>query len=230
MLSKAYILPFDPKAPGATLVADPSKLWPTAAGSGDIKPPKVATARVFFNADGNGTTTSLSSLGKEFSTRNLNDGREAVRQAVGGAVKALRDLPEVKEVEVDVSAVDPHAAAVGAHLALYKFTLKTPDSRFNPNLTKPIPEKIVFTASTPSKEWDLGVVYAQAQNQARTWAELPANMCTPTIFCNQVKELMSGLKNVEVIIRDEAWAAEKGMNTFLSVTHGTSEPAKFLEV
>jgi len=35
---------------------------------------------------------------------------------------------------------------------------------------------------------------------------------------------------VEIIVRDEAWAAEKNMNTFLSVTHGTSEPAKLLEI
>lgn len=26
------------------------------------------------------------------------------------------------------------------------------------------------------------------------------------------------------------WAAQKGMNSFLSVTHGTNEPAKFLEM
>lgn len=26
------------------------------------------------------------------------------------------------------------------------------------------------------------------------------------------------------------WAAKKGMNSFLSVTHGTTEPAKFLEM
>ncbi|KAF9230292.1 peptidase M17, leucyl aminopeptidase, partial [Melanogaster broomeanus] len=43
-------------------------------------------------------------------------------------------------------------------------------------------------------------------------------------------EELKGLANVEVIVRDEAWAAEKGMRTFLSVTKGTWEPAKFLEI
>jgi len=59
--------------------------------------------------------------------------------------------------------------AVAAHLALYKFTLKTsPPSAFNPNLTEPIPEKLSFTPLQASKEWDRGVIYAESQNLART--------------------------------------------------------------
>lgn len=59
--------------------------------------------------------------------------------------------------------------AVAAYLALFKFTLKTsPPSRFNPNLTEPIPEKIAIKPASESQEWDRGVVYAKAQNLART--------------------------------------------------------------
>jgi len=60
--------------------------------------------------------------------------------------------------------------------------------------------------------------------------ELPANMMTPTAFCDRVKKEFEGVENAEIIVRDEVWAAEKKMNVFLSVTHGTSEPAKFLEI
>jgi len=81
-----------------------------------------------------------------------------------------------------------------------------------------------------SKEWDTGVKYAEAQNWARTLMELPANIVTPTAFCDRVKTAFEGIPNVEIIVRDEAWAEEKGMRTFLSVTHGTAEPAKFLEI
>lgn len=56
------------------------------------------------------------------------------------------------------------------------------------------------------------------------------------------------MENVEIIVRDTSmttisfcgtylttqpsteWAEEKGMNTFLSVTHGSDEPAKLLEM
>ena len=62
----------------------------------------------------------------------------------------------------------PHPA-VGAHLARYKFTLKTsPPSSFNPNLEQPIPESLALEPLQSSKEWDVGVKYAEAQNWAKT--------------------------------------------------------------
>lgn len=63
----------------------------------------------------------------------------------------------------------PFFIAVAAHLALYKFTLKTsPPSRFNPNLTEAIAEKFSLAPLQESKEWDRGVIYSEAQNLART--------------------------------------------------------------
>ena len=59
--------------------------------------------------------------------------------------------------------------AVGAHLALYHFTLKTkPTSAFDPRLTQPLPDKLSLSPLAPAADWDLGVVYANAQNLART--------------------------------------------------------------
>ncbi|EJU02104.1 peptidase M17 leucyl aminopeptidase [Dacryopinax primogenitus] len=60
--------------------------------------------------------------------------------------------------------------------------------------------------------------------------ELPANLMTPTAFCARMVKEFQGLGNVRVNVRDEAWAEEKGMRTFLSVTKGTDEPAKFFEL
>jgi len=169
-------------------------------------------------------------LGEGYASKNANQKRELVRKSIGNAVKDLKSYEGVKDVVVDAS-LDPHAAAVAAHLALYKFTLKTsPPSRFNPNEPEPIPDKLVFTPLQKSPEWDRGVIYAQAQNLARTLVELPANMMTPTKFCNRVIKEFQGIDNVEIIVRDEVWASEKNMNVLLSVAQGTSEPAKFLEI
>ena len=64
--------------------------------------------------------------------------------------------------------------AVGGHLARYKFTLKTsPPSRFDPNLEQPTPESLALQPLQPSKEWDIGVKYAEAQNWARTVSPSP---------------------------------------------------------
>jgi hypothetical protein len=99
---------------------------------------------------------------------------------------------------------------VAAHLALYKFTLKTsPPSRFNPNLKEPIPEKFTLAPLEQSKEWFTGAVCAEAQNLARTVGldshilltdfsdfivvqlmELPANMMTPTV-CGSLRGFMT---------------------------------------
>ncbi|KAJ7157337.1 leucine aminopeptidase [Mycena filopes] len=216
MATSASIQLFDPKSPSKTA----TELWAA-------KDPKVGATRVFFSDK----ITALSSLGPDFAKKSGNAKRELVRRSVGSAVKEIKRVAdEVTEVVIDAS-VDPHAAAVAAHLALYSFSLKTtPPSRFNPNLKESIPEKVALKALDTSPEWDQGVVYAKAQNLARTLMELPANMMTPTIFCERVQKEFAGLEKVQIFARDEAWAEEKGMRTFLSVTRGSAEPAKFLEI
>ncbi|KAF8648438.1 hypothetical protein AX16_006282 [Volvariella volvacea WC 439] len=229
-MASAFVVPFDSQSPNTQEVVpgvDPAKLWATTP-SGQ-KPPKAGTTRIFYNTPAT-KVTALSSLGPEFQAKDANVKRELVRKSVGGAVKDLKALDGVSEVTIDAS-LDPHAAAVAAYLALYKFTLKTsPPSPFDPNLTEPIPPKLQFSPIEASKEWDRGAVYAEAQNLARTLMELPANMMTPTKFCERVQREFANIPNVEIIVRDEAWAEAKKMNTFLSVTHGTSEPAKLLEI
>ncbi|KAF8079247.1 leucine aminopeptidase [Lyophyllum atratum] len=228
MSSSAYIVPFDHQATGELVPGvDASKLWAmTPQGE---KPPAVGTVRTFYNTPPS-KVAAVSSLGEKFASKKGDARRELLRKSVGSAVKNLKAVDGVKDVTIDAS-VDPHAAAVAAHLALYNFTLKTSaPSPFHPNLKELVPEKLNFTPAQASKEWDRGVVYAKAQNMARTLMELPANLMTPTIFTERVKREFAGVKNVEIIVRDEAWAAEKNMNTFLSVTHGTSEPAKLLEI
>ncbi|KIY65934.1 hypothetical protein CYLTODRAFT_423874 [Cylindrobasidium torrendii FP15055 ss-10] len=218
-MATARVVPNDPRNPS-------SDLWATLP-SGD-KPAKVGTTHVFYQSPEELTT--LTSLGGDFAKETGNARRETVRKAVGSAVKAIRGIEGVKNVKIDASQ-DAHASAVAAILANYSFTLKTtPPSRFNPNLKEPIPEKLTFSPEQPSKEWDEGVLTAEAQNFARTLMEMPANLMTPTIFCQRVQAAFEGIPNVEIFVRDEEWAEKKNMNTFLSVTHGTSEPAKFLEI
>jgi len=227
-MSSALVLPFDHQSAGKQVAGvDAAELW-ALTPSGE-KIPKVGTTRTFFNTPAS-KTTAVVSLGEGFANKAEQARREVVRKAVGSGVKELKGFDAVKEVAIDASA-DPHAAAVAANLALYNFTLKTsPPSAFDPRNTESALAKLSFSPLEASKEWDRGVVYAEAQNLARTLAELPANMMTPTIFCERVQKEFADIPNVEIIIRDEAWAAEQGMNVFLSVTHGTSEPAKFLEI
>ncbi|THH21850.1 hypothetical protein EUX98_g8266 [Antrodiella citrinella] len=230
-----YLVPVDPAAPAATEAVDALSLW-SSIPSTNLKPLKAGTSHLFFGAPSAGDVTVLSSLGADFSDAAKLSGharREVVRNAVGSAVGKVKTLGEGidgRTIHVDAQA-DPHAAAVAAHLALYGFNLKTdPPSSFDPKNKESTAEKLSFKPIAASKEWNDGVVYAYAQNLARTLTELPANLMTPTIFTERIKAEFSGIPETEVIVRDEAWAAETGMRTFLSVARGTSEPAKFLEI
>ncbi|OBZ79403.1 Cytosol aminopeptidase [Grifola frondosa] len=211
-MSSIYVLPIDPVAPSSEAVPnlDTAKLWASAPSS--TKPPKVGTTRIFYDAPSAGDVTALTSLGDKFSTNKDDDKRELVRKAIGSAVKKVKELGEGVEgrtVTVDASA-DPHAAAVAALLAEYKFTLKTkPPSPFDLALKEPLADKLSFSPTASSPEWETGVVYAKAQNLARTLMELPANLMTPTAFTEEIKSEFSDIPNVEIIVRDEAWAAEQ---------------------
>ncbi|KAG2100038.1 hypothetical protein BD769DRAFT_1677118 [Suillus cothurnatus] len=72
-------------------------------------------------------------------------------------------------VDVIDASTDPYAAAVTAHLELYNFLLKTsPPSVFDPWGTAGVPKKPEISTNTNSADLDRGVVYANAQNLART--------------------------------------------------------------
>ena len=60
---------------------------------------------------------------------------------------------------------------MAAHLAKYKFTLKTsPPSPYKPGDEANAPQEFSFQPiqRSVSKEWEAGVIYADAQNLART--------------------------------------------------------------
>ncbi|KAJ8584088.1 hypothetical protein M405DRAFT_827455 [Rhizopogon salebrosus TDB-379] len=230
MSSKAYVVPIDPKNPGGNAApgVNPASLWASLPQA--QKPAKVGTSHLFYGTP-MPDVTALVSLGDGFDSKTGDARREIVRKAVGSGVKSIKGLGDgISETVIDAS-TDPHAAAVAAHLALYDFTLKTsPPSKFDPRGTEGAQKKFAISTNIGSADWDRGVICANAQNLARTLMELPANMMTPTAFCERVQAEFSGIANVEIIVRDEAWASEKGMRTFLSVTQGTDQPAKFLEI
>lgn len=113
------------------------------------------------------------------------------------------------------------AAAEGALLSNFKFQAYK---------AKKVEFPSIHAAGAETVEWKKGVVYGNGQNFCKALMETPANLLTPTVFCETVKEKYAGLSNVELIVHDEEWAQKEKMNLFLSVTAGSSEPAKFLEI
>lgn len=59
--------------------------------------------------------------------------------------------------------------------------------------------------------------------------ETPANLMTPTIFADRVRQRCEP-HGVKVTAHNKEWAAEQKMGSFLSVTRGSAEPPVFLEL
>lgn len=134
----------------------------------------------------------------------------------------------------------PHSAAVGATLASFVWNLKSTTA--DVAKLQPVEIGLLGEQATPTLEsekakgdriqldWETGKVYGEAQNFARTLKELPANRMTPTIFCETAEKQFAGLQGVTIKSHDLAWAEEKKMGSFISVSRGSDEPLRFLEL
>ncbi|GJJ14825.1 hypothetical protein Clacol_009093 [Clathrus columnatus] len=223
----------------APLAVSPSHLWSIAHPKNEVAEAKIFYGQIKNSSD---AITAVVSLGDEkFVNGNKNVKREIVRKAVATGVQQLRAAGARNvAIDLDTTKMDPQAAgvlavcrnvdvvrstAVGATLGLYKFTtLRTKENDKTPKVD------VRLLSENDASGWDTGLIYAQSQNFARELMELPANIVTPTNFCQKVKQAFEGIPNVQIYIRDAAWAEEKGMRTFLSVAKGSAEPCKFLEI
>ena len=189
MSTRVFVLPIDPTSQSASSPlpsVNPVELWSTVpTGS---KPAKVGTTRIFYNTPsqpGKADATAVVSLGEGFAKKTGNAKRELVRKAIGSSIKQIKDLGDGEKYVVVDASKDAHAAglpnpsfrdykthtitAVATHLSKYKFTLKTsPPSPYKPGEGQAVPHNLSFRPLQDSKEWETGVVYANAQNFART--------------------------------------------------------------
>ncbi|PWZ00296.1 putative cytosol aminopeptidase [Testicularia cyperi] len=180
-------------------------------------------------------------------------GVKAIRD-LGAGPDDKGDAPVERTIALDAMN-SPHAAATGANLALwncnhFKTRGKTPAFNKPANVQGGKEITVVpaqgaadesakkalkdsgdeVQGAVPALSWYTGEVYAHAQNWARELKETPANLMTPTIFCQRVTAAFKNVPNTSVIVHDEDWAREQRMGSFLSVAAGTDEPAKFLEI
>lgn len=73
----------------------------------------------------------------------------------------------------------------------------------------------------------MGQAIAEGVNLSRDLGNLPGNICTPTYLANSAIELGS-YDQLSVEVLEEEEMAELGMNSLLSVSRGSREPAKLI--
>ena len=120
---------------------------------------------------------------------------------------------------------DAQALAEGAQLGVFRFTdLKTDEESLRP------PVSLSCLSPDQQQRWQKGIIYADAQNKARRWMEMPANVMTPTQFCLEAESLFQGVPDTTLSVRDESWCRQMKMNAFLAVSQGSRQPLRFLEL
>ncbi|GAB1607736.1 aminopeptidase [Argonauta hians] len=158
-----------------------------------------------------------------------HDGHENVRTAMARGVSQLQQVGE-DTVLVD-PAGDATAAAEGSCLFCHSYDDLKPEEKrkvrvglhcFTDHLTDATQTAKVL------EEWNKGQIYAESQNFARILMEMPSNLLTPTKFTEIVSHRLP--PSCHITIRDQAWAEEQKMGAFLSVSQGSAEPLKFLEI
>ncbi len=74
----------------------------------------------------------------------------------------------------------------------------------------------------------LGSAIGSGMNVARELGNLPGNVCTPTYLANQAKTLGRKHSKLSVKILEEKQMKELGMDSLLSVSAGSDQPAKLI--
>ncbi|GAA5980613.1 hypothetical protein JCM11641_006699 [Rhodosporidiobolus odoratus] len=197
--------------------------------------------RTFYAVDGDKTVVAVST-GKAKERKGgageENALKEQARKTAAVATHALKAASS-KSFLIDPLA-SAHSAAVGATLASFSWNLKTTtDAKAK---LEAVEIGLLGDKSEPTLEsekgkdgriqldWETGKVYGEAQNLARTLMEMPANRMTPTIFCETAQQQFEGVDGVTLEAHDRKWAEEKKMGSFISVSNGSDEPLRFLEL
>lgn len=169
--------------------------------------------------------------------------RETSRRAAALGARSLRGLG-AKKLLVEPFP-DVQACAEGIELALYKYSRNGEQQQHNDpdndgdNDGAALATLIGDAAGGASSSdgdtaaFRVGSVYAQAQNWARSLATAPANLMTPTGFCDAVERRFRGVQRqhtTTMFMRDEHWLRSEGMGGVLGVAQGSEQPPRLLEL
>ncbi|KAJ3123742.1 bleomycin hydrolase [Nowakowskiella sp. JEL0407] len=161
---------------------------------------------------------------------------DASRLASANAISAIKSLfkksksfhSESSPIKVAIDSLNSfQGAAEGATLSSYTFDSYKSAANSEPKVwIEPLGSN-----DHDLSDWETGIFQGRAQNLARGLMETPANLLTPTQFCTQALDLFSPFSDTtELKIHDLDWIRDHKMGAFLSVSRGSIEPPKFLEI
>lgn len=171
-------------------------------------------------------TVCVVGVAKKFSSpnENFNQLREAVRNATGKGCRILLNSG-IAEIDVDNMNI-AEAAAEGSYLSTYRFREYRKIKAINLNINV----AQFGLNQIDCDKWQDGKIKAQAQNIARRLQNMPANILTPTYFAEYTKSILNKVNITKIQIYDKKWIEQQKMFAFLSVSKGSAEEPKFMEI
>ena len=136
--------------------------------------------------------------------------------------KAIKKCIELKAKTVAIDFTTDYAFAmptiIGASIANYHFDkYKTKkDHRISEIYLSNVPEKVV----------EVGKTVADAMKLTRNLSNEPAAFATPT----KLAEIAQGIDGINTVVYDEPKIKELGMNAYLAVGKGSTQPPKFIHM
>jgi len=194
-------------------------------------PQKLFSAATHFQQGEGGRSTRLVvvAAGK----RDEFDLQRAWRVAAAGVRALWKSTASRIAVVLDTHAIDEQEAAQSAVEGVF-YAMWRPEAHRTAEEERHLPplEEVMLLPST-TEDADFGpaltrgTVVGEAVNWARALANEPANLMTPTRVAEAAREL-AGQAGLDIEVLDEDACAALGMGSFLSVTRGSDEPAKFV--
>ena len=175
----------------------------------------------------------LIGCGKE---REINDGayRQIIRNSITilnktGALEGINYLSELNIKNRDYSWKIKQAVEIAEH-TLYQFNeLKSK----NKKTRRPL-RKITYTVPTRRElsKCEMSIkqacAIANGVKLARDLGNYPSNICTPTYLAKQATKLAKNNNSLSVNVLEESDIEKLGMGSLLSVSQGSTEPAKLI--
>ncbi len=177
-----------------------------------------------------GTTCLFIGLGKPDALK-ASDYRKAIATAAQGLGKAYAKVSWcLDDITVEAWEEEQKTQALAQAIVTGEYQFTTCKSK--PEKPKKITHTVVCSQKhlKAAKEGvKLGVAIGEGMNFTRELGNLPGNICTPTYLAKQARELTKGNDNkLSVQVLSEKQMAALGMNSLLSVSAGSKEPAQLI--
>lgn len=164
---------------------------------------------------------------------------ESIRKTSAAVARRLRDIKVSSASTIvhgaGIGGLEPaqcaEAIAEGSLLGLYRFNKYKSGNDGNGSKLELLELIEVDAAKTKAlvKGAGRGASYAAAANLARDLVNEPPNVLSPTVLAEHASS-MSAEAKLEIKILEEADCKKLGMGSYLSVSAGSVEPAKFIHI